>query len=208
MENIDQRNLYNNIYFIDIYLSKGETVYNISILARVLDNNINEVLRFIDEINKSDRSMEAGHKNEQYIYIYYCLDIYLSKGASCNPAGDGPKTQWDLFVHSGIIVSTDIKHVLVGMYNQGGGDCFYYSILQLRDLSSWNIFTVSDLRFSIWYYVVNHQKQLCKEIFNAFRPEDDNDTYEEFIEGIKKPNHWACSTTIIITSMFLHKQMK
>jgi len=201
MKNIDRIKLYEIIYFIDIHLRKGGTVYNTSILEKHLDNVINKVTRFIENINKSYCLMEAALKKELQIFNF--LDIYLSKGASCNPAGDGPKTQWDLFVDSGIIMSTDIQHVLVGMYNQGGGDCFYYSILQLRDLSSWNIFTVSDLRLSIWYYITNHQNQLCKEIYDAFRAADDNDTYEEFIEGIKRPNHWACSKTIIITSMFL-----
>jgi len=63
---------------------------------------------------------------KQYILIY--LSIYLCKGACCNIAGDGPQTQWDRFVRSGIILSTDAGNIFFGMYNSGG-DCFYYSIL-------------------------------------------------------------------------------
>jgi len=102
-------------------------------------------------------------------YILFSLSIYLSKGASCNIAGDGPPTQWNQFVNSGIILSTDACNIYFGMYNRGGGDCFYYSILQLKDLFSSGIVTVTDLRFALWYFAVNQQSGLSREIYEAFR---------------------------------------
>jgi len=136
-------------------------------------------------------------------YINFYLSIYRSKGASCNVAGDGPETQWDIFVKSGIVLSTDNEHVYFGMYNIGGGDCFYHSILQLRDLSSIGIVTISDLRFGLWYFAVNHQKELCREIYEAFRALQDNESYEEFIVNIRRPQEWACSRIIVIMSIYL-----
>lgn len=164
-------------------------------------NETKKEAKFSYKGTKFYRHLKAPDKSKQD--VFYFINIYLTKGASCNSAGDGPKTQWDVFVKSGIIVSTDIQHILVGMNNQGCGDCFFYSILQMRDLRSTNIVTVHDLRFAIWYYVVNHQNELCKEIYDAFRPSNDNDTYQKYIERIKKTNEWVCSTTIIITSIFL-----
>jgi len=140
-------------------------------------------------------------------YIHFYLNIYLCKGASCNIAGDGPQTQWDQFVSSGIILSTDTSNIYVGMYNSGGGDCFYYSILQLTDLFSSGIVTVTDLRFALWYFAVNHQSELSKEIYEAFRTNHDNDSYEVFIENIKKPHEWACSRIIVIMSNFLQMEI-
>ena len=141
-----------------------------------------------------------------HVCIFNYYNIYLSKGASCNIAGDGPpkpSKQWNSFVKSGIILSTDNRNVFTGMLNDGDGDCFYYSVLQLKDLHSINIVTVADLRFAIWYFILHHEYQLCRLIYDAFRAIDDNDTYEEFIEAIKKPRNWACYKTIIITSIFL-----
>jgi hypothetical protein len=135
-------------------------------------------------------------------YILCYLNIYLTKGASYNIAGDGP-TQWDLFVNSGIILSNDPENVYVGMHNNGDGYCFYYSILQLQDLFSHGIVTVSDLRFAIWYFVINQQYEICKESFEAFRDSQNNYSYAEYIESIRVPNQWACTITIIITSIFL-----
>jgi len=140
-------------------------------------------------------------------YILFYLSIYLSKGASCNIAGDGPKTQWDHFVNSGIILSTDASNIYFGMYNRGGGDCFYYSILQLTDLFSSGIVTVTNLRFALWYFAVNHQSGLSREIYEAFRANYDNDSYEEFIENLRKPHEWACSRTIVLMSNFLQMEI-
>lgn len=136
-------------------------------------------------------------------YILFYVSIYLRKESSCNIAGDGPQTQWDQFVKSGIILSTDACNVYIGMHNNGGGDCFYYSILQLRDLFMYGIVSVTDLRLAIWHFVVKQEYELCKEIYEAFRASNDNDSYEEFSAKIIKPHEWACSSLIIIMSIFL-----
>ncbi len=57
-------------------------------------------------------------------------------------AGDGPCKEWNAFVKSGIILTSYPEHVFVGMQNVGCGDCFYYSVLQLKDLSRLQIFTI------------------------------------------------------------------
>jgi len=62
------------------------------------------------------------YNERRYIFVY--LSIYLTKAASYNIAGDGPNTQWDQFLKSGIILSTDCDNIYFVMYNSGGGDCF------------------------------------------------------------------------------------
>ena len=109
--------------------------------------------------------------NKTHICSFNYFNIYLSKGASCNIAGDGPQKpskQWNSFVKSGIILSTDNRNIFTGMLNDGDGDCFYYSILQLKDLHSMNIVTVADLRLAIWYFILHHEYQLCKLIYMHF----------------------------------------
>jgi len=135
------------------------------------------------------------------------LSISLSKGSSCNVAGDGP-SQWDLFVKSGIIISmNNEERIFYGMYNEGGGDCFYYSILQLVNLFDFNIITVTNLRFAIWYFMKNQQATICQEIYESLRANNDNESYDEFVESILLPNHWACSRIIVITALFLQRNI-
>ena len=137
--------------------------------------------------------------------MYICIS--LTNEASCNIAGDGP-TQWNLFVKSGIIITTNQKEkIFYGMLNKGGGDCFYYSILQLVDLSEFNIFTVSNLRYAIWYFIKHHQTEICQEIYNQFRSNYDDESYNVFVDSICRQGQWACSRTIIITSLFLQRDI-
>ena len=50
---------------------------------------------------------------------------------------------------------------------------------------------------------MNEQYFLCKQIYEAFRDSSENDSFDEFVESILTPYKWACSKTIMITSMFL-----
>ena len=74
-----------------------------------------------------------------------------------------------------------------GMYNDGRGDCFYHSILQLVNLFKFKIITVTNLRFAICYVVTKRQPSICLEVCEAFRGNKDCSTYNEYVNSLLKP---------------------
>ena len=119
------------------------------------------------------------------------------------------RSQWDSFIEYGIIFTEDSNNVFIGQDNPAGGDCFFYSILHYQHLCPTNITTVTDLRFAIWSFItdVDFNYSLCQDIHEAFHDSYDNDTFSEFVESIRTPHTWACSRTVLITSLFLHRDI-
>ena len=111
--------------------------------------------------------------------------------------------QWNLFIDTGLILTEDIDSVFIGLHNDGGGDCFFLSILQHPNVLPKEIVTVSDLKSAICTFILTCQYEICYNIFVTFRDRNDNKTFSEFVESIRKPYEYTCPRTIIITSLFL-----